>query len=332
MGGAVIDMNTMVMMKPAPELTQKLYDLYTNLTYDPVLGWDNTGIGNFTGSLGTAGILSYYYSHIKPLAAAVLDECQYGQGLSERCGSNPTETKVVNLAKCGAPWTCPDYSGMTDSQRRLCESYEKFWFQSRKNFEESCLINAPGSVSSGSFYSYVTLGYCNEKGEKGYNKVISDAVCNRNVKRTTTSRVLVYSKNGKTKVQTQSLSIEVGESTRRAQSCVSANLTRPAIEYNVALVIDTSASSCNSCTGGATYPDYNNDGKTNTLLDAQISASINLLESICATDGLGNGKVKVGLISFGVRSRIPLEVMHLLNSHSPLLLRPSVYRDLPRPV
>lgn len=293
-GANTIDMNTMVLLKTDASFVQNITDLYTNTSYNPVSGWNSSGIGAYSGALGTTGILTYYYTHIAPTEKVkILDECKYGNGKSARCKTMPaSEAKVVNMKKCGAPWTCPDQSHLTAEEQEQCKVYEKFWYQSRQAFEDGCFQGSPGSDNSGTFKADVTLGFCAEEGKVGYNRLVGDVVCNKEKENGVGQGVLMF--------QSQQVTGSVGKTTGGKVSCVAAKIEKPGVLYNIAIVIDHSASSALEFTGGSKRADINNDGVENTILDAEIISALGLLESICEQGELDNNSVTIGFISFNV--------------------------------
>jgi hypothetical protein len=136
-GTATIDQNTLIIINPDPTLTENLTNFFTNLTYDPATGWGGSGVGNFSGALGFSGILSYYYATQKPEKARVLDPCKYGNGKHHKCAEDPTtQPKVMNLNKCGSPWSCPDKKTLSEGEKEQCRQAAKVWYEARKFFEE----------------------------------------------------------------------------------------------------------------------------------------------------------------------------------------------------
>jgi hypothetical protein len=184
----------MILIKPDADLVNTLTDVYTNTPYDPVTGWNNTGIGNYTGGLGAQGLLTYYYAGADPSSVKILDHCTYGNDHQGNCLEKPTEEVVVaKLSKCGAPWTCTDLSGLIDSEKAQCEAFEKYWYTMRKDFEESCWLG-PTSQHTGTYQSDVTMGFCSGTGALSYNRLIPDKIaplsCDLNTVTTTTTTIM----------------------------------------------------------------------------------------------------------------------------------------------
>jgi hypothetical protein len=83
----------------------------------------------------------------------------------------------------------------------------------------------------------------------------------------------------------------------RAATCDNGILKQGSI--NIGIVIDNSGSTINSRLGsGSNVGDVNGDNRYNTILDAEISAVLALLDEIKDTDGLTNENVDIGLIIF----------------------------------
>ena len=70
---------------------------------------------------------------------------------------------------------------------------------------------------------------------------------------------------------------------------------------DVVLVLDKSGSTLSKFIGKYAIPDLNRDGTTNTILDAEISASNTLLNSLIASGYSGS---RVGLVAFGSSSSV----------------------------
>jgi hypothetical protein len=68
---------------------------------------------------------------------------------------------------------------------------------------------------------------------------------------------------------------------------------------NIGIVVDTSGSTISTKLGsGSDVGDVNSDGKSNTILDAEINAVLKLLDEIAADQDMTNNNVKIGLITF----------------------------------
>jgi hypothetical protein len=83
----------------------------------------------------------------------------------------------------------------------------------------------------------------------------------------------------------------------RAATCDNGILKQGAI--NIGVVIDNSGSTvADSLGSGSNVGDVNGDGKSNTILDAEIAAVLALLDEIKDNDELSNDNVDIGLIVF----------------------------------
>lgn len=112
----------LVLLKPNANLVDNVTAAFMNTPYSPDTGWNDTGVGNFNGSLGTAGILTHYYTSVDPGKVKILDHCTYGNDHSGECLDKPTDqVAVAHYSTCGAPWTCPDLSGLAASEKAACE-------------------------------------------------------------------------------------------------------------------------------------------------------------------------------------------------------------------
>jgi hypothetical protein len=68
---------------------------------------------------------------------------------------------------------------------------------------------------------------------------------------------------------------------------------------NIGIVVDTSGSTKSTkLASGSDVGDVNSDGKSNTILDAEINAVLKLLDEIAADPNMTNDNVKLGLITF----------------------------------
>ena len=77
---------SLIIFKPSLETFNDIVNAYKNTTYDPLLGWDSSGVHGFPGSMHTSGILAHYYgphrlSQIEASGSStipepiILDEC-----------------------------------------------------------------------------------------------------------------------------------------------------------------------------------------------------------------------------------------------------------------
>lgn len=138
--GNTVDMG-LVLLKPDANLAANITDVFLNTPYDPVNGWDSSGVGNFDGSLGAQGILTHYYQNVEPDKVKILDHCTYGNDHSGECLNKANEDVAVGkMSTCGSPWTCPDLSGLAPAEKAKCEAFGKYWYETRKDFEENCWI------------------------------------------------------------------------------------------------------------------------------------------------------------------------------------------------
>jgi hypothetical protein len=68
---------------------------------------------------------------------------------------------------------------------------------------------------------------------------------------------------------------------------------------NIGIVVDTSGSTISTrLASGADVGDLNSDGKSNTILDAEINAVLKLLDEIADDPDMTNDNVQLGLITF----------------------------------
>jgi hypothetical protein len=72
---------------------------------------------------------------------------------------------------------------------------------------------------------------------------------------------------------------------------------------NIGIVIDTSYSTYDTTFSGTEVGDVNEDGKRNTILDAEIAAVLALLQVILENDGLDNSNMDIGIIEFDTGGR-----------------------------
>jgi len=81
-----------------------------------------------------------------------------------------------------------------------------------------------------------------------------------------------------------------------SEPCANSYFSKPPL--NIGIVIDTSYSTYELYFDGKSVGDVNGDGKSNTILDAEIAAVFGLLNVILTSDDLNNGNVDIGLILF----------------------------------
>jgi len=290
-------MTTFYMVKPNDTMMDTLRDLYLTTPFDFELGWNSSGFGVHGGVLSSSGLLTYYYGRIATDQAGVLNSCEYGDAVTEDCDSGTILQQVGNMKICGDPWACPDLSNLTDAQRERCEVMLNSWYESRIAFEDECFIGAPGSEKNGTFNQAIAHGLCEQSGRAGYEPLVKDSECGGTQSSTWQDQNFT---NYQGDSQVLRLITTVGETTRLTRTCVEAVLQIKNIGYNIALVFDTSGSSGNECTERLPKDDHNNDGIANTILDAQIDAALELLDSICGTYDLGNENVTIGVVSYNV--------------------------------
>jgi hypothetical protein len=84
------------------------------------------------------------------------------------------------------------------------------------------------------------------------------------------------------------------------KTCAYGILSVPAYSgaLNLCIVIDISGSTKTNKFGGTSVGDVNNDGSSDTVLDAEILATIKMLESLASSSGLTNDNVYIGLVTF----------------------------------
>ena len=172
-----------VIIKPSISELNSILGVYKTSSYDPVLGWDSSGVGKFPGAMGSSGILNYYYgayreTHGGIAAPMILDECLYsdsasddiyghldangncrnGESTCNDCAAQAATDIVVarlGCAECGSydevcggmPYDCPSLDALDQiSGRRgsFCRHVHRQWFDKRKAFEEKHFKNTPG--------------------------------------------------------------------------------------------------------------------------------------------------------------------------------------------
>jgi len=72
--------------------------------------------------------------------------------------------------------------------------------------------------------------------------------------------------------------------------------------FNICMVIDVSGSSGWSFNGTPTG-DVNGDGRSNTILDAEVQSMLEILQQIADSGTLGNNNINIGLVSFSTRAK-----------------------------
>lgn len=164
---------SMVMLKPDPTMVDTLKDEFENTPYDTTTGWDGTGVGAGEGGVSAGGILANHYTNVDPSALMTLDHCKYGNDHEGACLDTPTSEIAVNkISTCGAPWTCPDISGISAAEQEKCTAMQSTWYANRIDFEDNCWnapadLQAPRTGSSGG-------GFCEGTGTDAYSRMITD--------------------------------------------------------------------------------------------------------------------------------------------------------------
>ena len=259
--GTSADMG-MILLKPNPDLVAKIEAVVMTTAFDPATGWVGSDAGAFEGSLGMAGVLTHYYSAIEPDKLMILDHCKYANDHSSDCLDKPTgDVAVAKMSTCGLPWKCPDLSGLSPAERAQCEAFQKYWFETRKDFQDNCWIGGPESSRNGTFQSEVSLGFCNGAGITGYNRLIADEPapfsCDPHTQTNSATNKLAY---GNGRFQDQKLTLKTGVVTGEQAACISGTISKAGFEppYNICMVIDVSGSTAAQF-GGTPVGDVNWD-------------------------------------------------------------------------
>jgi hypothetical protein len=92
---------------------------------------------------------------------------------------------------------------------------------------------------------------------------------------------------------------------------------------NLGIVIDVSYSTFREDFGGSAIGDINNDGKKNSVLDAELKAVLDLLDVIAEDPDLNNDNVNIGITTFDTEAQYLGEFKPLdsTGSPNPLLVR-----------
>jgi len=291
----------LILLKPNPDLVTDITDKFENTQYDAENGWDESGVGNFDGALGSSGILTYYYTSVEPGAVMIFDHCSYGNNLSGECISKPTQEVVVGrFSACGHPWTCPDLSGISPAEKEKCEVFEKHWYELRKDFEDNCWVGGPTASRDGAYQNEIALGFCSANGFESYHRLVTDLAapfsCDPDTFTSSVENTLYYNEG---RFQIQKLTLTTGEHTGQSDSCVSGSVMKSGFEppYNICIVIDVSGSTRGGF-GGSPVGDVNSDNRYNTILDAEIASVIQILEYIATSGALTNENVNIGIVTF----------------------------------
>ena len=112
--------------------------------------------------------------------------------------------------------------------------------------------------------------------------------------------------------QTQELKLITEVQTANTTTFVEGFITTPQFQppFNIGIVIDVSGSTVAvDDEGNVIQPfsgvgDVNNDGISDTILDAEIKTTIELIESIIEAPGLDNSNVDIGLITFSTSATL----------------------------
>lgn len=100
------------------------------------------------------------------------------------------------------------------------------------------------------------------------------------------------------------------ESTQIARTCGNSLLQNAPL--NLGIVIDISYSTIDTTFGGTSIGDVNGDGKSNTILDAEIDSVLKLLDKILADPNLNNGNILLGFVLFHT------EAQYITTKYAPL--------------
>ena len=164
----------------------ELVSLLKEGNYDAQNGWGGVdGFGNYHGSMGTKGLLTFYYEHLNPLTSVQLHKCIYTNrnenpfirldGSTTKCrDQHPTcadcrttplqEIVAANLSVCRYPWIC--FHHPKHPNYELCREFTRKWYEYRQQIDKN-------TQQLGQFYPTVTKGYCDAGGEAGYRPMIN---------------------------------------------------------------------------------------------------------------------------------------------------------------
>ncbi|KAI2497601.1 hypothetical protein MHU86_16907 [Fragilaria crotonensis] len=310
-----------IIAKPSPEFFKKLADAYVNAIFSPTMGWNWQGIKDFKGVLGMKGFFIHYFTRVETGVSDVLSRCVFGNDASNPRATDPSgkvvcrdpldckdcrtfdfkSMRVIKLIDtCGKPWECAYKDSWDSTTKKACEGFHRAWFSARVDFEESCWKNGPPSFRNGAYKPDVFLGFCACSGITCYDRMIDDksapSVCDKDTQTNSKVGRITFPSGA---FQDQQLSLTTGQVTGSPTACLSGKISLAGFDapYNLGIVVDTSGSTCGKF-AGTLVGDLDEDGKANTILDAEIASIVSLLETIAATPDLGNDNVSIGLIEF----------------------------------
>ena len=177
-------------------------------------------------------------------------------------------------------WSCPTYEA-ADGMKKFASKY------SRKDrlCEKSEIVSAPLNVCSlCSMFCYLSADLYNK------NMWWYDFKCTE----APTTAPTPAASDSPTKSPTETPS-------QAPTECVDSLLSRDPL--NIAVVVDMSYSTYKYTFDGTPIGDVNNDGKPNTILDAEIQATIELLKVIQEDDNLNNANTNIGLVVFDTEAK-----------------------------
>ena len=253
--GPTVPSLSLIMTKPNPSMFETLKNIYIDSSYSITTGWAGSGRGVGAGGMGTAGLLSYYYTSVKPTEVMDISRCVFSNDHTAPCLQRPTNeiigAKMCSAeAACGAPWHCPDTSALSPGVQNKCSTWTTLWSVQRADFEDRCWI-APSSDLATRAGPPENPSFCSCSGDPDcYNRMITDkpAPISCDAKTYTNSDVgTIHWGNGK--FQAQKLALTTGRFTGQDQICVNGYVVKAGFEppMNLCFVIDVSGST------GATF-------------------------------------------------------------------------------
>mmetsp|Transcript_41809 Transcript_41809/g.61385 ORF Transcript_41809/g.61385 Transcript_41809/m.61385 type:complete len:776 (-) Transcript_41809:270-2597(-) len=181
----------LLVFHPSKFAFKELVDVVKSGKFYRQTGWENKGHGGYLNSMGTKGLLSFYYDYRQPHTAVELNRCfynsisdtprtrnKYGNMVCKdgrpECMDCRTaqlaDIKTANLSICRQPWSC-FWHDPKHTNFQLCRDMTRHWFLQREELEEVWVENIEGyspPERKGAYATFELNGYCKTGGDEGY--------------------------------------------------------------------------------------------------------------------------------------------------------------------
>ena len=174
-----------LLLRPSASTFGALRDLAQEGDWRGGAGWGGSGIGYFFGGPTIQGIVPYFFSHLRPGSAEILERCTYNNMADnpyfkedDECRDHTPDRKCSDCRKwpiervkgthftiCQKPWNCV---GGSFSWKGLCAQFHQRWFDTRFDLELNLLKTVEKKTVEARTKRY---GFCRSNGAPGYRPI-----------------------------------------------------------------------------------------------------------------------------------------------------------------